>query len=170
MRTFLTLRSSGLELLRALERWRLLRPGRGTFLVGDMDYLDKMATDVDEMIRGEAVGGPTGGGGRFPGFRIQQEESFCSTPAPRRKGAGGDRAKGPLGREAADTGPRRRELSADTGLAEALFELATVNDEEWGGVYAQDMRCCCERPVRRVRAYHSGVSITGSGDRGSPSI
>ena len=79
--------------------------------------------------------------------------------------------KGSSGREAvADTGPPwRRELSADTGLAEALFELATVNKEEWG-VYAGDIRCCCKRPVRRGRAYRSGDSIAGSCDRVSPSF
>ena len=34
-----------------------------------------------------------------------------------------------------DTGLRqRRELSAETGLTEALLELATVNKEEWGGI------------------------------------
>ena len=66
VRTFLALRSSRLELLRALERWRLLRPGRGPFLVGGMDYLAKMATDVDELIRGEAAGGPTGGEWSIP--------------------------------------------------------------------------------------------------------
>ena len=42
--------------------------------------------------------------------------------------------KGPSGREAADTGKRWRELLSNTELAEALFELATVNDEEWGGI------------------------------------
>ena len=82
MRTFLALRSSRLELLQALERRRILCPVRGPFLVGGMDYLAKMATDIDKLIRGEAVGGPTGGGGRFPEFRIGQKESFRSTPAP----------------------------------------------------------------------------------------
>ena len=52
MRTFLDLRSSGLELLRSLERWRILWPGGGPFLVGGMDYLTKMATDVDKLMRG----------------------------------------------------------------------------------------------------------------------
>ena len=44
--------------------------------------------------------------------------------------------RGSLGREAmADTGPLQwRELSDETGLAKALFELDTLNEEEWGGI------------------------------------
>ena len=61
MRTFLALRSSGLELLQALERRRLLRPGGGPFFVVGTDYLAKMETDIDKLIRSEAAGGPTGG-------------------------------------------------------------------------------------------------------------
>ena len=35
----------------------------------------------------------------------------------------------------ADTGPLwQREILSVTGLAEALFELATVNKEDWGGI------------------------------------
>ena len=135
MRTFLALRSSGLELLRALERLRLLRPGGGPFLVGGMDYLAKMATDVDDLIRGEAAGGPTGRGMVDSlGFEFGGRNPFLLPLRPGGRGREETGRKGPSGREAADAGPRRGELSADTGLAEALFELATVNDEEWGGI------------------------------------
>ena len=135
MRTFLDLRSSGLELLRSLERWRILWPGGGTFLVGGMDYLAKMAIDVDELIRGEAAGGPTGGVRVDSlGFEFGRRNPFVLPLRPGGRGQEETGLKGLSGREAADTRTRRREHLADTGLAEALFELATVNDEEWGGI------------------------------------
>ena len=102
--------------------------------MGGMDYLAKMATDVDELIRGEAAGGTTGGVVDSLGFEFGRRNTFVLPLRPGGRGQEETGRKGPSGREAADTGLRWRELSANTGLAEALFELATVNDEEWGGI------------------------------------
>ena len=56
-----------------------------------------------------------------------------------------------------ETGPPwQRDVLDKTGLAEALFELATVNEEEWGGGYSRDMRYFCKRLVCRGQVHHSG--------------
>ena len=68
------------------------------------------------------------------GFEFGRRNPFVLPLRPSGRGQEETGRKGPSGREAADTGLRWRELSANTGLAEALFELATVNDEEWGGI------------------------------------
>ena len=63
--------------------------------MGGMDYLDKMATDVGELIRGEASGGPTGGMVDSLGFEFGRRNPFV---LPLR----------PVGRGQEETGQRGR--------------------------------------------------------------
>ena len=69
--------------------------------------------------------------------------------------------KGSLGREAvADTGPpRRRDLFADTGLAEALFELDTVNEEELGGICSGHVLLLQEAGPQRLSVSQWGLNF-----------
>ena len=75
-----------------------------------------------------------GGGVDSLGFEFGRRNPFVLPLRPGGRGKEETGRKGPSRREAADTGKRWRELLSNTELAEALFELATVNDEEWGGI------------------------------------
>ena len=83
----------------------------------------------------------TTGGGRVVdalGFEWSRINPFLLPLLSGGRGHEETRQKGSLLQEyMADTGPpHRRELSTETGLAEALFEFFTLKKEEWGGIWS----------------------------------